>query len=85
LYFRTSTGAAVFSILPILLNYSWLFIPPFLGMQERCQILKTVDNKCFSKFAGINFKWDRHFFMTVRGGGEPIKRRWEANNGTFRN
>jgi hypothetical protein len=47
--------------------------------------IESLDNKCFSKLTGINFNWQRHFFMTVRAGGEPIKRRWEANNGTFKN
>jgi hypothetical protein len=47
--------------------------------------IESLDNKCFPKLAGINFNWERHFFMTVRSGGKPIKRRWEFNNGTFKN
>jgi hypothetical protein len=47
--------------------------------------IENLDNKRFPKLTGINFKWHRHFFMTVGGGGKPTKRRWEGNNGTFKN
>jgi hypothetical protein len=47
--------------------------------------IETLDNKCFSKFAGFNFKWDSHFFVTVGGGGKPAKTRRVGNNETFEN
>jgi hypothetical protein len=47
--------------------------------------IEKLDTKCSPGFTMINFNGQRHFFMTVYCGEKLTKRRWEVNNGTFKN